>query len=45
MLEEGESLAAMLYTWRSCSVAIPSVSQFTYVLIFWYEIRRFMVKF
>ena len=26
MLEEGERYAVMLYTWRSCSRAVPSVS-------------------
>ena len=26
MLEEGEKYAVMLYTWRSCSRAVPSVS-------------------
>lgn len=32
MLEEGHEYAVMLYTWRSCSRAIPQVTQTPHVL-------------
>lgn len=32
MLEEGHEYAVMLYTWRSCSRAIPQVTQTSHML-------------
>lgn len=48
MLEEGQEYAVMLYTWRSCSRAIPQVTRtqtvLTSVVAFNFAFSRFFLK-